>query len=238
MNNLLAIPTYIETGMFKIATIDILVFAILAVALIIGYAKGFMKQILSILGFFAGTVLAIIFCDNLADFIYDKMPALTNSVRGSVESTLGSALGGVLSNEESLLVALSQSKIPVFLHDIILNFIANSGYTVKIIDVVTIWALTAISYVVIFVVSLIVFFFVKKFLSFFTELPLIKTVDKVLGMLFSALKALAVLVIIFTILSLFTNINVYLVPEDGVVSTFNKIIEGVMNIPFLKNLIN
>jgi uncharacterized membrane protein required for colicin V production len=59
MNNLLAIPTYIETGMLKIATIDILVFAVLAIALIVGYVKGFMKQILSILGFFASTVLAV-----------------------------------------------------------------------------------------------------------------------------------------------------------------------------------
>ena len=107
MNNLLAIPTYVETGMLKIATVDIVVFAILSVALIIGYVKGFMKQILSILGFFASLVLAIIFCDNLADFVFNNFQSITNGVRGLIESMLGSVLGDNLSSHDALLSALA-----------------------------------------------------------------------------------------------------------------------------------
>ena len=237
MNNLLAIPTYLETGMLKIATIDVFVFAILAIALIIGYVKGFMKQLLSILGFLASLVLATLFCDDLAQLIFDKVPSITNSLRGSIESMVGSVLGVDLSNEQAVLSALAQSKIPAFLHSLIANFIVSNDFSVKIVDALTLWALTAICFVAITIVANIIFFILKKFFKFITEIPLVKVVDKTLGMVFSALKALIILVIIFSVLSLFTNVNVYLVPEDGVVSIFNKVIETIMNLPFIKNLL-
>lgn len=237
MNNLLAIPTYIETGILKIATIDILVFAVLAIALIVGYVKGFMKQILSIFGFFASLVLAVLFSDNLADFVFNNMQSTTSSVRGVIESMVGSVLGGNLTSEEALLSALAQSKIPAFLHETIANLVLNSNFDVQIVDVLTKWALTVICFLIILIVANIVFFILKKFFKFITQIPLIKVVDKTLGMLFSAIKALAILLLIFIALSLFTNINQFLVPGDGVTSIFNSLIEFIMDLPFLKNIL-
>ena len=237
MNNLLAIPTYIETGMLKIATIDILVFAVLAIALIVGYVKGFMKQILSILGFFASSVLAVLFSDDLANFVFNNMQSTTSSVRGVIESMVGSVLGNNLTSEEALLSALAQSKIPAFLHETIANLVVNSNFDVQIVDVLTKWALTVICFLIILIVANIVFIILKKFFKFITQIPLIKVVDKTLGMLFSALKALAILLVIFIVLSLFTNINQFLVPGDGVVSVFNNLIEFIMDLPFLKNIL-
>jgi uncharacterized membrane protein required for colicin V production len=237
MNNLLAIPTYIETGMLKIATIDILVFAVLAIALIVGYVKGFMKQILSILGFFASTVLAVLFSDDLANFVFNNMQSTTSSVRGVIESMVGSVLGDNLTSEQALLSALAQSKIPAFLHETIANLVVNSNFDVQIVDVLTKWALTVICFLIILIVANIVFIILKKFFKFITQIPLIKVVDKTLGMLFSAIKALAILLVIFIVLSLFTNINQFLVPGDGVTSIFNSLIELIMDLPFLKNIL-
>jgi uncharacterized membrane protein required for colicin V production len=237
MNNLLAIPTYIETGMLKIATIDILVFAVLAIALIVGYVKGFMKQILSILGFFASTVLAVLFSDDLANFVFNNMQSTTSSVRGVIESMVGSVLGDNLTSEQALLSALAQSKIPAFLHETIANLVVNSNFDVQIVDVLTKWALTVICFLIILIVANIVFIILKKFFKFITQIPLIKVVDKTLGMLFSAIKALAILLVIFIVLSLFTNINQFLVPGDGVTSIFNNLIEFIMDLPFLKNIL-
>lgn len=237
MNNLLAIPTYIETGMLKIATIDILVFAVLAIALIVGYVKGFMKQILSILGFFASLVLAVLFSDDLANFVFNNMQSTTSSVRGVIESMVGSVLGDNLTSEQALLSALAQSKIPAFLHETIANLVLNSNFDVQIVDVLTKWALTVICFLIILIVANIVFIILKKFFKFITQIPLIKVVDKTLGMLFSAIKALAILLLIFIVLSLFTNINQFLVPGDGVTSIFNNLIEFIMDLPFLKNIL-
>ena len=237
MNNLLAIPTYIETGMLKIATIDILVFAVLAIALIVGYVKGFMKQILSILGFFASLVLAVLFSDDLANFVFNNMQSTTSSVRGVIESMVGSVLGDNLTSEQALLSALAQSKIPAFLHDTIVNLVLNSNIDVQIVDVLTKWALTVICFLIILIIANIVFIILKKFFKFITQIPLIKVVDKTLGMLFSAIKALAILLLIFIVLSLFTNINQFLLPGDGVVSIFNGLIEFIMDLPFLKNIL-
>ena len=238
MNNLLAIPTYVETGMLKIATVDIVVFAVLAIALIIGFVKGFMKQILSILGFFASLVLAFVFCDDLADFAFNNFPTITNGVRGMIESMLGTILGDNLSSKEALLSALSESKIPAFLHEIIANIVISSDFSLQIVDVLTKWALTVICFIAIIIVANIVFLLLKKFFKFITQIPLVKTVDKTLGMAFSALKALLLLIIICTILSLFTNVNYYLIPEDGVVCIFNKIMEFIINLPFIKDIFN
>ena len=237
MNNLLAIPAYLETGMLKIATIDIAVFAILAIALIVGYVKGFMKQILSLLGFLASAILAFIFADDLAEFIFNKVPFITDKVRDLFSSMLGSVLGENLASEESVLLALQNSKIPAFLHGIIASLIANSDFNLQIVDVLTKWGLTVISFILIVIVLNIVFLLLKKFFKFITQIPLIKAVDKTLGMIFSALKALLILVIICSILSLFTDINAYLIPEDGVISVFNKFMEFIMNLPFIKNIL-
>ena len=238
MNNLLAIPTYVETGMLKIATVDIVVFAVLAIALLIGYIRGFMKQILSILGFFVSIVLAFVFCDELADFAFNNFPTITNGVRGMLESMLGSVLGDNLSSEEALLSALAESKIPAFLHEIIANIVVNSDFTFHIVDVLTKWALTVISFITIVIVANIVFFILKKFFKFITQIPIVKVVDKTLGMALSALKALFILIIVCTVLSFFTNLNQYLVPGDGVVCIFNKVMELIINLPFIKNIFN
>ena len=165
------------------------------------------------------------------------MQSTTTSVRGVIESMVGSVLGNNLTSEEALLSALAQSKIPAFLHETIANLVVNSNFDVQIVDVLTKWALTVICFLIILIVANIVFIILKKFFKFITQIPLIKVVDKTLGMLFSALKALAILLVIFIVLSLFTNINQFLVPGDGVVSVFNNLIEFIMDLPFLKNIL-
>ncbi len=236
MNNLLAIPAILESGMLKIATIDIAVFIILIIALLIGFFKGFMAQILSFLGFFASLVLAIIFCGGLADFVFEKVPFITDGVKGMISSMIGSVLGDNLSTKEALISALSQTKIPAFLHEIIASAVVDSNFTIQIVDVLTKWALTVICFIALIIVLNIVFALLKKFLRFITELPIINVVDKTLGMAFSALKALLWLVIIVSILSLFVNVNQYLVPREEVTSLFNRFMEFIINIPFIKNI--
>ena len=236
MNNLLAIPAVLGTGILKIATADIVVLVVILVAGAIGYIKGFMKQILSVLGFFASLVLAFLFSDDLAELIYNKIPLITNAVRGVVESLFGSVLGGNLTSEQALLSALGESKIPAFLHEAIANLVVNSNFNIQVVEAVTKWALNVISFLAIIVIANIVFLILKIFFKFVTQIPIIKGVDKTLGVIFSVLKAVVLLVIVCSVLSIFTNINYFLTPEGDVVCVFNKIMELIMNLPFIKNI--
>ncbi len=236
MNNLLAIPAVLGSGILKIATVDIVVLVAVLVAGLIGYFKGFMKQILSILGFIASLVLAFLFSDNLAELIYNKIPSITNAVRGVVESLFGSVLGNNLSSEEALLSALGESKIPAFLHEIIANLVVNSNFDVQVVDVLTKWALNVISFLSIIIIANVVFLLIKIFFKFVTQIPVIKAVDKTLGIIFSVLKALILLVLICSVLSIFIDVNQYLIPEGDVICVFNKLMEMIMNLPFIKNI--
>ena len=236
MNTLLAIPTFIETGVLKIATVDIVVLVCLLIAVIVGYAKGFMKQILSILGLLASIVLAVVFCDDLADYIIGNVPVITDGVKGMVSSLFGSVLGDSFSSHDALISALEQSKIPAFLHEMIASLILDSGFSVKILDVLTKWALNVICFVGIIVISSLLFIIVKILFKFITKIPLIKSVDKTLGIVFSVLKTLILIMVVFSVLSIFTDINQYLVPGEGVTCVFNSVMEMVLNLPFIKNL--
>ena len=236
MNTLLAIPTFIETGVLKIATVDIVVLVCLLIAVIVGYAKGFMKQILSILGLLASIVLAVVFCDDLADYIIGNVPVITDGVKGMVSSLFGSVLGDSFSSHDALISALEQSKIPAFLHEMIASLILDSGFSVKILDVLTKWALNVICFVGIIVISSLLFIIVKILFKFITKIPLIKSVDKTLGIVFSVLKTLIIIMVVFSVLSIFTDINQYLVPGEGVTCVFNSVMEMVLNLPFIKNL--
>ena len=236
MNTLLAIPTFIETGVLKIATVDIVVLVCLLIAVIVGYAKGFMKQILSILGLLASIVLAVVFCDDLADYIIGNVPVITDGVKGMVSSLFGSVLGDSFSSHDALISALEQSKIPAFLHEMIASLILDSGFSVKILDVLTKWALNVICFVGIIIISSLLFIIVKILFKFITKIPLIKSVDKTLGIVFSVLKTLIIIMVVFSVLSIFTDINQYLVPGEGVTCVFNSVMEMVLNLPFIKNL--
>ncbi len=195
-----------------------------------------MRQILSILGFFASLVLAFALCGVLADLIFNNIPFITNAVRGFIESMLATVLSDDLSTKEAVVYALAQSKIPAFLHELILNVLVSSGFELQIIDVLTKWALVVICFISILVVSYIVFFLLKKFIKFITQLPIIKTVDKTLGMILCALKALVSLIMICTILSLFIDVNYYLVPDGNVFCVFTKLMEFIINLPFVSYL--
>ncbi len=236
MNSLLAIPTYFETGVLKIATVDVAVLVILIIAFIIGYIRGFMRQILSVFGIVASLILAILFSDDLALFIKDNVPSITNWVQGFIKDLFGTILSENYNSAEELTLALKNSKIPAFLHGAISSLVINSNFDLKLIDLLTSWALNVLSFVSIVVLSTILFILVKVLFKFITKIPLVRKVDKTLGVIFSCLISLILIIIVCSVLSIFIDVNVYLEPGDGVVCIFNKFMEFIINLPFVENL--
>ena len=70
----------------------------------------------------------------------------------------------------------------------------------------------------------------------FVDLPIIKSIDKLLGAVFAVFKGLLILLIVCMLLSLFVDINKFLSPttETGepVQCLFNEILTWFMNLPF------
>lgn len=238
MVNLLAIPASFLIGGVNVALVDIIALIVLVIAGIIGLSRGFLKQVLSMLGFVAGIILAIIFCDELVAFVSEKIPALPKAIEDLIaKSSVFKDLTGTFTNEEQIVAALQNSSIPAFLHQTIAKAIAESGFELQIIKVFTTWALYVIVFIATVLISLILFAIIKKILYGLTKIRLIGFVDKILGFAFAVALTLIILMIIFTILSLFMNINAYIQPE-GVTCYFNNIMTEVLKLDFIQKLLS
>ncbi len=237
MLNLLAIPTYFTLGTFNVALVDVIVLACLVVALIVGIARGFVKQLLEYLGIFAAVILAVLFCDEISGFICEKIPAFPTTVEGWLSGTeMFKSLAGQFTDKEQIITALQGSSIPAFLHNVIADAIANSGFELQILSVFTKWLIFVIVFVLTVILSLILFAILRKVFKCLTRIPLVGFLDKLLGAIFAMLLTLIVLILICMIISLFTDINAFLQP-DSARCYFNEVLSWVTSQKFIQDLI-
>lgn len=245
MLNFLALKTYYTLGVFNIATIDIAFLAVLIIFIIYGAIRGFSKQVLSLLGVVAAIILGVLLCKPLASLVANKMPAIYNPIYNKISGFFGAEFAEI-SSPEVLAAALETSKIPKFLHAVIIHAVGDNVAEAlpTIVRTFTLWTLNVICFIALFAVSLIVFALVKKFFAVITEkVAFIGKVDRILGIVLGVVQALSFTVLAVTILSLFPSLNVngFLSPvkEDGktVVCLTNLILTIVFKIPFLTRFI-
>ena len=144
MFNLLAIPRVVPLLGLNVALIDLIFFGLLLIAIIVGMIKGFLRQILSVLGVIAAIVLSVSLCKTVAGFITDKLPGIYNGVSNLVQRVFG--LGDVATSgtKEQIIETLQNTKIPTFLHSTVANSIIESSGELGLTAVLTKWALVAI----------------------------------------------------------------------------------------------
>ena len=242
MLNLLAIPSVITLGGINVALVDLVVLAVLLIALIVGLAKGFVRQIFSLLGGIAALVVAIFTCTYVAEFLSSSIPSIPESISAQLEGLLG--LDGVLlqGTKEQIIESLSSTKIPAFLHELVATTISESAGELNLTATLTGYVMIAIAFVVVFILSLIVFAILKKIFSALTSIGVLGAIDRILGMIFSIAVALVGLLVICIVLSLIIpNINEFLIPvtESGekVTCHFNTLLTAIMNLDVIKNLL-
>ena len=228
-------PAFFAIGGKNVALLDIIVLVILIIFLIVGASKGFMRQLLGFLGVFGALVLTVLLCDKVAKLVTENIPQFYETVKGWATSLF--KLDGLegLTGEE-LKNAIASSGIPSFLQGVVLKMIESEGSDVTIVVVLANW-MNIMCGAILFVVILIVFAIVKKILTAFVDLPIIKSIDKLLGAVFAVLKGLLILLIVCMLLSLFIDINKFLSPTteagEPVQCLFNEILTWFMNLPFV-----
>jgi uncharacterized membrane protein required for colicin V production len=232
MFNLLA-SAMVKLGELAIPIIDIVAFVFLFIAIITGIKKGFAKQLLSLLGLVASIVVAVLLCGTVSKFIIENMPGLYSSIEGFVAKTIHLDTSAA-QTEAALREALSGSSIPAFLHEALIKSIVESNFQVAILTKFTGWVISVISFLFLLIFSRIIFAIIKKVIFGFVSLPFIRTIDQVLGMVFSVIKCLLLISIILIVLSIFmgSGLNDLLKP-DGTSSLINKLLELIMNLPFI-----
>ena len=89
MQNLLAIPTVIALGGLNVALVDLVVLGVLLIALIVGLAKGFVRQIFVFFGWIAALAVAIFTCQHVANFLATTIPAIPEAISGGIDGNIG-----------------------------------------------------------------------------------------------------------------------------------------------------
>ena len=189
--------------------IDVLIVLTVILFLVLGWKKGFLEKIIdmasSIFGLIASILLARPFSNVLRGWFGE-------SLESSISEYLMSRSGEFASEltRPNLVSALEGLSLPDFMVEWIADSVDYNQITLSIIDSITPLILTLallfIAFLTLFFGSMIVFFLLRLLAKGITSIPIIKQVDKILGLLFGLLKVALLISILLFVLGLVINI--------------------------------
>lgn len=182
--------------------IDLIIVAIFAICIIIGYIKGLTGSLLKIVSFVLALVIAFVLFKPIANFVVDH----TNW-----DESLEQAIKELLMEEKQSNKLEEVQKQEQSMPDIMMNYINDAveqaGTEAKnaiIESTARNVAITIINggvLVSLFLVSRIILLLIKGLAELLTKLPVIKQIDKVGGVVYGLLEALVITYVAFAILS-------------------------------------
>lgn len=184
--------------------LDILIVIAVVFMVYMGWKKGFLLKIVELASGLFGLIASLLLTrpfsrllDNwfgadiegkIRNHFIEKNPALTSEL-----------------TEPKLKQALQDLSMPEFMTKWISDSIDYEAATQSIIDAITpifkMMILIVIAFVTLFIGSMLLFFFLKILARMVTKIPVIKQVDRVLGLFFGLFKVVIVVYILLLILS-------------------------------------
>lgn len=205
--------------------VDMCIFAILAINSLIGFNQGFIVSIFSLAGLMISYFAARLYYPIIAQFILNNQ-GIYDKIRGFVDKRLYSMFEGKpdIFGTASLLEGLN---LPKPLADIISKSPRVGSYTSEVskyaLDIMS-EALTrifidVISLIIAFILARIILIFVVRILSIFSDLPILKQFNKILGLAFGLIKGILIILIIFAILTPLISVSPNGALAEGVFSS-------------------
>lgn len=203
--------------------IDLVIVAIIALCILLGYRKGLTGSLLKIVSFVLALIIAFILFKPVSNFVIDNTnwdENLEQAIRQSI-----------LKQEES---KDDKEQTNQSMPDVMMNYIneavENAGNEAKnaIIDAtardLSVTIINVAVAIVLFIISKIILLFIKGLANLLTKLPVIKQFDKLGGILFGLLQSLIIIYIIFAIISLFSP----MMDGTGIIEGIKKSFIGSM----------
>jgi len=195
-----------DLGFFGI--IDVLILILIIAFLVIGWKKGFLEKLIDMASSVFGLVASVLLARPFSG-VLDKWfgASLTTSIR---DYLLGNQDFANALTESNLRDALSNMSLPDFMVEWIVESVDFTSVTTSIVDSITpiilSLSLLVIAFITLFFGSMIIFFLLKLLARGITSIPIIKHVDKFLGLIFGFLKVALLVYILLFILALVINI--------------------------------
>ena len=209
--------------------VDGIVIIILIYAAFIGWRRGILKTVLSIAGFFVAIYIAYKFSPQFTVYL-EKNFSMVTSIKNylSAHLNLPPETKIVSADPNNLKLYISTLPVPQFFKNFLkenIPLLSSFGPNQTVYDAyLTLLGITigeAISFLILFLVSLIVVSILKALLvGGIHKVPVVGTLDRSLGLIFSVVLYLSILVfLVFLYSNLFLKI---LLPNSNVVKTINS----------------
>mgnify|MGYP001778253502 CR=1 FL=1 len=183
-------------------TTDIVLVVILCVAAIFGWFSGFLRSMLFFFSLIFAVVFAYYLCDVTLNFLEQKFEVVTKLAAWYEEKLFSASYLSVPVSEEGLETAFAQLHFPAFLSDLIKerSFEGESSLTVGFVLSVFVARMTlqAILFFVLIALFLVLLFVLGRiFSALIAKIPVIGTLNRVLGAIFGLILALFAIYFVF-----------------------------------------
>jgi uncharacterized membrane protein required for colicin V production len=242
--------TIINFGTFGIGIIDIVLVLAAIVFGILGWKHGFLIKVVQMASGIFGIIGSIIFArpfSNILDrWIGEAVGAKileylnTQTAQFTVQFTYDNRLAAIQEAFPSL---------PTFLQEWIAEGIKVEDIAATLVDtihpVLKDIAMLVIAFITLFLGSIVVFFILKLIVKGITKIPVIREIDKVLGVLFGLVKIFAIVLVLFFLLGLLmtipaisTAIGPFLETDMALSETQFRLSKWIYDHNLLKDIIN
>lgn len=200
--------------------IDGIVLAIIILCILLGYKKGLTKSIIKILSFIIALVVAFILFKPVSNFIIQNT-TFDDNIRDSIVSIVEKDVeeNGKVSEDSNLPKSMVES-----INESIENSVNETATNVvkTVANNIAIGIVNICVAIGLFIVVRIALIFVKALSSLISDLPVIKQVDKLGGVVYGILEAMVIIFVAFAIISFISP----MIESSGLVSAINKSIVG------------
>ena len=179
--------------------VDLVIVAVIALFVIIGYVKGLTGSLIKIVSFALSLVIAFMLFVPVSNFIIDN-----TQIDESIEKTIREV---IISDEEG---TNKNEEMPSAITDYINQKVEEAANSAKqeIVDStakdVTITIVKAGTWIALFLIARIALIFLKFITSLITKLPVIKQFDKIGGIIYGLIEGLIITYLALALISFIT----------------------------------
>ena len=185
--------------------IDIIIVVLGLLSLLIGFKKGFMNKVVSLIGILAIFVFSVFYASQFAGFLKNHnwiYPGIYENVSQRITEGLGEK------STYTVAEAIQASGFPGFLANWIAGAVGDVDASVIIASVseqIAGWIMNVIAFAILFVICIIILIILKLIIKFVRNATFVKVVDGILGAVLYVALYLVVITALFALLHIFYN---------------------------------
>ena len=211
--------------------VDLIILILLVLCIFLGYKRGLAKCVIKIISFFVALAVAFMFFKPVSNLIIEHTEIddnIRNSINQIVEKNVEE--NGEIKEDTNL----PQSMIDHISKEIKSNVEQTKETVVNnIANEISVIAINVISWIGLFIVTRILLLILTLLTSFLTELPVIKQIDKIGGVIYGILETAIIVFAIFAVISFISP----MIENTGLVKNINQSLIGSIlynNNPIMK----